>query len=119
MDISSKTVAKHATAKFLAHPTRFPRYVVPVGHSFPFKLHYVCFHGLIVERYALKSRVAAHKLNRRKACDGQISGAPDAIRTRNPRLRRAMLYPVKPRVQHALLYAPATKMQVPIDHGLL
>ena len=30
-------------------------------------------------------------------------GAPGAIRTRNPRLRRAMLYPIKPRVRCRIL----------------
>ena len=35
---------------------------------------------------------------------GLICGAPGAIRTRNPRLRRAMLYPVEPRVHLRIYY---------------
>ena len=35
---------------------------------------------------------------------GLIRGAPGAIRTRNPRLRRAMLYPVEPRVHLRIYY---------------
>lgn len=36
--------------------------------------------------------------------DGYIFGAPGAIRTRSPRLRRAMLYPVEPRVHLRIYY---------------
>ena len=50
---------------------------------------------------AARSNRGGHAPTQNKSprlCVGLYFGAPGAIRTRNPRLRRAMLYPVKPRV---------------------
>lgn len=51
---------------------------------------------LLSNACASKSRIAAQKI---PTGVGLCFGAPGAIRTRSPRLRRAMLYPVEPRVQ--------------------
>ena len=61
-----------------------------------------CAQLLIVERCAFKSR-GAHAKKSPRLRVGLYFGAPGAIRTRSPRLRRAMLYPVEPRVQVTLI----------------
>ncbi len=57
---------------------------------------------LIVER--VRVQIAGYIfINKPPTIRRLIHGAPGAIRTRNPRLRRAMLYPVEPRVHIAVI----------------
>ena len=56
-----------------------------------------------VKFYSKRSKIftISYILHARSNRGIYIYGAPGAIRTRSPRLRRAMLYPVEPRVHYA------------------
>ena len=121
---------RHTAVEFLAHPAdSLARHIrVGCGATVTICRNYRLANLLVVERRASKSRGAMHKLNRHTAVESLAHPArferavpafgPGAIRTRSPRLRRAMLYPVEPRVLTGTYYKYAPyKMQFILSFG--
>ena len=69
-----------------------PRLSSVVSYKLPF--------APVYKKYMQKNKIKSWDTTQKIPTDvGLYFGAPGAIRTRSPRLRRAMLYPVEPRVQ--------------------
>ena len=95
----ANTKNPHCVGFILAHPARFPRTTqicVGCGATVTFRTARCLFLTTCCRTQRVQIAGREHK---KSPLRGAYFGAPGAIRTRSPRLRRAMLYPVEPRVQ--------------------